>query len=161
MLLKNVKVRWVFVNHLANTEHKKFKNCWSVTVMLNDEQVKTLENQGLTVMTNDEGESFIRFRRNEVQVSSGKNNEKPVCVMSDGRTEYKGMVGNGSVCNVQYRVYEWDGDIYSDFMGLQVLSLVEYGNTDGSEFDDESGKNASEFIDESSNKSVSEDDSPF
>ena len=52
------------------------------------------------------------------------------------------LVGNGSVCNVQYSLFKWGPNKFGsgigiDFKGLQVLSLVSYGAADGDEFGEE------------------------
>lgn len=160
MIIK-CKVQWCHVNALTNTDNKKYKPCWKTNIIpINDAEEAKLTTLGVE-RHEDDGVGYYRTKRNEKKKSTGETVEKPVCV-DKSRNNFTGNVGNGSVCNVQVSPFDYDGETYLYFQGIQVLELVSFGAADGAEFEDETG--ASEFTDESKDKSKDEgtgEDCPF
>ena len=143
------KVKWCHTNQLANVGHKKYKPCWKVDVYPIDavEEAK-LESLGIKKHEDDDGNTYYRVKRNETK-NDGVKNTAPV-VRDKSNQPFNGNVGNGSVCKVQYTPFDYDGDTYLFFQGIQVLELVEFGVKDGDEFGDETGED--EFKNEEKGK---------
>lgn len=145
-VLRNVKVIWASIQ-APNT---KFEHEWSVDAIVTEEQAKELQAaakkvnpKGIKFGKTDDGAILFSVKR-KVNKFNGDENKAPVCVGTekgiDGRLlPVTDLVGNGSLCNVQYNMYEWDNQfgkgVGLDFKGLQVLELVSYGAQDGDEFD--------------------------
>ena len=148
------KVKWAFINSLANTDSKKYKNCWKVDLYPDAEGTSMLESLGVEAKEDKDGGLFYRVKRNE-EKNDGTVAEKPVCV-DKKNAPFTSNVGNGSLCKVQFSPYPYDGDTLLYLKGVQVLDLVSYDAPDGAEFADETGE--SEF----KNEEVSDEEkNPF
>jgi len=125
----------------------KYDPVYQVDLIIEDKQVAGAKKAGLKVKKTDDG-NVIRFRRNQFR-ASGEENQKPVVVDASNRP-ITDLVGNGSVINVQFTVFEYDNKYGkgtgSDLQGIQVLELVVYGGQDGDEFEVEEEGN--EFTNE-------------
>lgn len=154
-VLKNVKVEWASIQECD----RKFQPVYRVDCIVSDEQMdeiqeaaKKLSSKGIKFRKNDNGDNVFRVKRNEMR-ADGSLNKKPVCkgtVKSEltGQLEdITALVGNGSLCNVQYNLYAWENSfgsgVNADFNGMQVLDLVSYGAADGDEFGEEEGSTSS------------------
>lgn len=147
MIIK-CKVAWCHVNSLTNVDSKKYASCWKTDMYpIDDAEEAKLTALGIAVHEDKDGNRYYRAKRNEVRKSDKKVQSKPVCV-DKARNEFTGPVGNGSLCNVQVSPFDYEGENYLYFQGVQVLELVAFGEQveDGAEFEDETG--ASEFVDE-------------
>lgn len=89
---------------------------------------------------NDERGDFITFKRNEFNVKR-EPNTKPIVEDSAGNA-FGGMVGNGSLVDVRYRVYEWNNDfgkgLGADLVKLRIRELVPFegaGDTEDEDFE--------------------------
>lgn len=150
---------WCHVNSLTNTDNKKYKPCWKTNMIpVNDAEEAKLIALGVTKHEEKGEEGHYRTKRNEKKKSTGEVVEKPICV-DKARNNFTGNVGNGSICNVQVSPFEYDGETYLYFQGVQVLELVSFGAADGAEFEDETG--ASEFTDVDKEEKGTEVDNPF
>jgi len=126
-------IKWAFINTLANTDSKKYKNCWCINVYPSDEEVDRLEKMGLKAKVDGEdGSKFFKFKRNEIK-GDGTPAKAPKCVDRLNRL-FEGNIGNGSKCKVQFLTFDWEGDTLAYLQGVQVLDLVSYGAADGEEF---------------------------
>ena len=116
----------------------KFDPVWSIDLVIEDGQVAGAKKAGLKVKKTDDG-NVVRFRRNVNRSDGGEN--KPPVVVDIHRNPQTVLVGNGSLVNVQFSVFEWSNKFGTgtgvDLQGVQVLSLVEFAGGDGSEFEDE------------------------
>jgi len=155
-LIKGVEVQWA---HIQQPD-TRYDPVWKVDVVVNDEVMDNInkeikeyaEKVGMTykkfkAKLNDNDDKVITLKRN-VNRSDGGENNAPVCV-GTVKDELTGklvaiteLVGNGSICNVQYSLFKWGPNKFGsgislDFKGLQVKSLVSYGAADGDEFDEE------------------------
>jgi hypothetical protein len=153
-VLKRVEVRWASV-HTPNT---KFEPAYEIECLLSKEQALALKKEskeldpkgkGIKIKQDeDSGQLYIRFKR-KVERPDGTSNPKPVCVSKDGKTPFEKLVGNGSICNVQYSFVAYKNPkfgegVTNDFKGLQVLEHVAYGEVDGECFGDEDSEFDSE-----------------
>jgi hypothetical protein len=119
---------------------------WEVRAVLTEAQAKALSDEakvvspkGIKIAKDDAaGELSFRFRR-KVLRPDGSTNTKPV-VLYPGKTPYEGLIGNGSVGNVQYSFIAYDNKfgkgVTVDLKGVQVVTLVPYGVADGEEFEE-------------------------
>ena len=134
MIVKG-KAMWASVNHLNTTFEP---NAWKIDLVVEPAEEEKLRGLGLKPKKTDDDSVVFAFKRNEYQSDGETRNEKPKCVDADNIL-FEGMVGNGSIVNVQFRTYDWTfgkkKGVGADFQGLQVLKLVEYGLADGDEFE--------------------------
>lgn len=158
-VLKRVEVRWVS----AQKPNTKFESTYEIECILSKEQAKTLQEEskdfdpkgkGIKIKKDDNDNLYIRFKR-KAERPDGTPNPKPICVGKDGKTPFEKLVGNGSVCNVQYSFVTYKNvkfgeGVTSDFKGVQVLEHVAYGEVDGDGFVDEDA--GSEFESEVQSK---------
>lgn len=125
----------------------KYDPVYQIDLVIEDAQVAGAKKAGLKVKKTDDG-NVIRFRRNQFR-ATGEENKKPVVVDATNRP-MADLVGNGSLVNVQFTVFEYDNKFGkgtgSDLQGVQVLELVTYGGQDGDEFEVEAEDN--EFANE-------------
>lgn len=164
-VLKAVPVRWVQIQ----SPDTRYDHQWSLDALLTKEQAKKLaadakkvHTKGIKIKKDDDGQLFYKFSR-KVQKSDGSGeNSQPVCI--DGhKTPLTCLIGNGSVCNIQYNIFDWKNKFGEgagiDFMGIQVLDLVSFGGSDGDEFEDEGGSEGGDGDEFSSTSDTTPDDS--
>lgn len=118
------------------TPNTKFDPVYQIDLVIEDKQVAGAKKAGLKIKKTDDG-NVVRFRRPQFR-SSGEENKKPV-VVDGSNKQLTSLVGNGSLVNVQFSVYEYDNQFGkgtgSDLQGVQVLELVSYTSEDGGEFE--------------------------
>lgn len=144
-ILKNVSVNWASVQ----TPDVKFDPTWHLTAVLNEDHKKQLleesklidpKKKGIKIKQNDDGQDVYRFKRRVAKADgSGDNNPPVVCGPKGKDDKFEKLIGNGSVCNVQYRFVPYNNKFGSgvtcDLQGVQVISHVPYGSIDGDAFD--------------------------
>lgn len=113
-----------------------FEPMYQIDLVIEDDQVKEAEKQGLKVKKTDDG-NVVRFRRKQFR-KDGQENRPPVVV--DARKQpVTELIGNGSYVKVQFNVYEWSNKFGSgtgaDLQGVQVIDLVPFTGQDGGEFE--------------------------
>lgn len=145
-LLNNVSVLWTSIQ----APDTKFDHVWRTDAVITQEQADTLQAEakkvnpkGIKFRKGDNDEIIFRVTR-KVNRADGGTNDAPKCVStergSDGKPlPFTELVGNGSICNIQYSFYNWENSFGNgcgvDFKGLQVVDLVSYGAPDGDEFE--------------------------
>ena len=141
------EVEWASIQ-APNT---KFEPCWTIDVLIDAKQAKAyvaeskkVNSAGAKPKKEADGRYRIKIAR-DVSRSKG-DGDNPAPVVRDKRNRnMTALVGNGSICKVQYRFYEWKNSygtgVGADLKGVQVLELVEYGEPDGDEFADEDSDN--------------------
>lgn len=160
-VLRNVKVRWASVIE-PNT---KFENRWEIEAILDKAQAATLADHGFKLKTDEDGNPTYRFRRK----CEGKRKDggtyafEAPKVFDAAKKEFDKLIGNGSVCNIQYNVKETsfagNAFINGDLVAVQVLQHVTYGEDEVDELDVEGETEAIEGTDEL--ESIDEDDVPY
>jgi hypothetical protein len=170
-VIKNVKVSWASVQK-PNTQ---FEPAWEVRVHLTPDLAKSLQaeakamhKKGIKLTTEDNGELTFRFRR-KVSKPDGSENKQPIVWDEHGKP-FTRLIGNGSICDVQYAFVPYDNKfgtgLTSDFKGIMVKKLVAYGEQDGEglggDVEVDSDSDGGEFDTASSKKSSNEyDDEDF
>ena len=111
----------------------KFDACWRITLLLSDDEAKKLKAAGLKVKRNDDDVYEYKFKRN---VDKKKNKEiigknPPPRVVDAGKNTFDGIIGNGSIVNVQFMPYGWEylgrKGVSADLQAIQIVDLVPYG----------------------------------
>jgi len=149
-VIKGVEVQWA---HIQQPD-TRFDPVWKIDVVVDDDVMskinKEVKEYSETVgikfkkikpKINDNDQKVITLKRN-VNRADGGENDAHVCVgtvkneLTGELIKIKDLVGNGSVCNVQYSLFKWGPNKYGtgislDLKGIQVLSLVSYGAADG------------------------------
>ncbi len=131
MILNDVTLNWTCINQ-PNT---KYTPRWETQAIVSAAQKKVLEGHGLKVKVEEDGTFSMRFKRN-CETYAGKANKQPI-VLDENKVPITDEIGNGSIGNVQYRVYEYKqygGGISSDLQAIQVTDLKTYAGKDGDEF---------------------------
>jgi len=114
----------------------KYDPVYQIDLIIEDKQVAGAKKAGLKIKNTDDG-NVVRFRRNQFR-ASGEENKKPI-VVDEANQPLTDLVGNGSLCNVQFSVFDWKNKFGEgtgvDLQGVQVLELVTFGGADGDEFE--------------------------
>lgn len=143
-ILKNVSVLWASVQ----SPDVKFDPTWHVTAVLSEEHKKQLldesklidpKKKGIKIKSNDDGQDVYRFKRKVNKADgSGENNQPVVCGPKGKDDKFDKLIGNGSVCNIQYRFVPYNNKFGSgvtcDLQGIQVIDHVPFGSVDGDAF---------------------------
>ena len=143
-ILRNVPVMWASVQK----PNLQFEPTWEIQVTLTPEQAKELQAEakalnpkGIKIKNEDDGTKTFRFKRKVNRADgNGENNPPVVCGPGGKDDKFDKLIGNGSICNVQYSLVKYDNPkfgkgITTDLKGVQVLIHVPYGSQDGDEFD--------------------------
>lgn len=141
-LLKNVIVNWASVQK----PNIQFEPAWEIQATLSEAQAKELlaeakkiNSKGIKIKKEDNGTLTYRFRRKVSRADGVGENAAPVVVGKDGKTPFDKLIGNGSVCTIQYLFLGYDNKfgkgVTCDLKGVQVLEHVPFGIQDGEEFD--------------------------
>jgi len=142
-ILRNVTVSWANVQ----APNVQFEPCWEILAHLSQEQAnelmaeaKKVSPKGIKIKKDDNGNLSYRFRRRVERADGNGENAKPA-VLDALKQPISDLIGNGSVCNIQYLFSGYDNKfgkgVTCDLKGVQVLELVAYGVQDGDEFDSE------------------------
>lgn len=164
-VLSNVKVKWASVQ----APNEKFTPQWCIDGVLDEATARELHAQGLNVKKDKEGDLILKFKRN-VYRKDGNRNQAPRIVGPD-KQPFLDLIGNGSVCNIQYSTYDWDyagkSGKGTDLIAVQVVEHVPFEGQED-EFDaisESSGVDSNNSASSSSSGSAPvedfDDDLPF
>jgi hypothetical protein len=125
----------------VTTPNTKFEPVYTVDLVVSDDVANDFEARGYKVKEISNGDEVIgraiTFKR-KVNGPNGMVRQAPK-LLDANKNPIDELVGNGSKVKVQYS--EWEtSNKYGDFKGLdfqamQVIDLVQYKSSDGSEFD--------------------------
>ena len=145
-VLKNVEVQWAKVFEPDTA----FEHMWSLKAILTQDHqeqlvsiTKTVDPKGKGVKIKvEDGEASYRFKRKVNKADGSGNNTPPLVCGPAGPTDIFNLpIGNGSICNIQYKPVAYDNKfgkgVLCDLQGVQVLVHVPYGTQDGDEFGEE------------------------
>jgi hypothetical protein len=163
-VLRNVKVAWASVQK----PNVMFEPTWEIQVTLSPEQAKDLQAEakalnpkGIKIKNEDNGTKTFRFKRRVERADGQGENKPPVVCGTGGKNDvFDKLIGNGSICNVQYALVKYDNPkfgkgITTDLKGVQVMIHVPFGVQDGDEF------GSADTPSESTKKDDSYDDGDF
>ena len=141
MAVVKCNVMWAHVQ--APDDYDKYSVCGYIS----KELAKELTDQGATGIRKDKagkvekdenGNIMWQFRTNALDKEGNK--KEPLRVVDKGKNPFTKLVGNGSLCNIQYTISEWEfkgkKGIGSYLNAVQVLDHVAFGGAED-EFEDE------------------------
>jgi len=154
------EARWAFVNHTNNKYPKNDGGTYQIDIInLTPDQVDQLKGEGLKPLNKgDDRGDYYSFKRHEKN-AKGELNKKPEVTDSSGQN-FAGNIGNGSVVDVRYKVFEWNNSfgkgLSADLQKTRIRELVVYeGDGSDEEFEEIEGG----FV--ASAGTTTADDSPF
>lgn len=122
------------------TPNTKFEPVYSVDLVIDQDTAEKFASKGVPIKQMDEGPAIVIKRK----VNKPKGGTRLAPTLLDRRAKpLNAMVGNGSKVKVQYEPFAWEyagkTGVSLDFIGMQVLELVEYSSKSKSEleFEDE------------------------
>ena len=160
-VLNNVKVNWASVQ--KPNISAEYGDKWEVEAELTPAQAAEFTSQGFkTAKKKDKTGKFldqdiIRIKRKTTGTlrAGGTFNKDQPRVVDSVKQPFTDLIGNGSVCNIAYGIYEHNFGKSLDLAGVQVLELVPYGGSGADpadEFESVGGVNTNH---------VAADDCPF
>jgi len=103
---------------------------YCIDLVVDEATAATLKSDGITVKDTD-GELTVKAKRKQFR-KDGTLNTKPNCVDAHKRP-FENLIGNGSLVNLQVNAFDWEfagkKGRSLDFVGVQVLDLVEFSGT--------------------------------
>ena len=136
MILENVKINWPRLGDNPGNKYMSEEKEWSVDALLNDEQAEAWLSSGVKpALKVKDGEKFIKLRKDIVWKKSGDPKKAPTVVNKFGEPLDPGLIGNGSLVNIQVTIREWEFQGQkgksAELVAIQVLELVEYSGGGG------------------------------
>lgn len=135
-VLKKVPVQWASV--IAPST--QFEPQWEIQVQLTAEQAQELQDEAKALhkkgikIKEENGAFFFRLRRRVNKADGSGTNQPPIVLGPDGQP-FQQLIGNGSICNVQYALSAYDNKfgkgVTTDLKGVRVLVHVPFGEQDG------------------------------
>ena len=107
-----------------------YEPAWQVNVVLDPATKKIVEGDGLTILNkgDDQGD-YITLKR-KVLKGDGSKREAPEVVDSQTKPWNGQLIGNGSLCNIKYKPYDWSRNgksgVSAELVSVQVLDLIPY-----------------------------------
>jgi hypothetical protein len=141
MLLKDVKINWPRLGSNPGTKYASDETEWSVDCEVKEDESREWVKNGYAMKERFNPESskpYVKVKRNthynKKNVSTGvmEKHEISAPFVKDkyGDEMDPSNIGNGSVCNVQYMIREWEYQGKKGktptLVGIQVTDLVEY-----------------------------------
>lgn len=133
------KVYWASVVEPNTT----YEPAWQVDICIEDAETKAkLESIGLPIKNKEDDRGDFFSAKRKVKKKDGSDRDAPR-VMDAKRNPWDNrLIGNGTVAKIKVQPYDWDyagkSGVSSDFMGMQVIDLVTYGDP-SNDFQDEDG----------------------
>lgn len=160
-----MKIKGVAMWASVQSPNTKYDPVYCVDLEVTDEVAKQAKKDGLNPKKKDD-KWVIKFKR-KVFKKDGTENPKPK-VVDSANNEFTGLIGNGSVVNVAYSLYEWSNKFGTgtgvDLQGIQVIDLVPYKGNDV-DFEPVDGfvsaKPSSVAVSGSDNTDFDDDEDPF
>lgn len=137
-ILLSGKAYWASVVEPNTT----YEPVWQVDVTVDEETKQKLESIGLSVKNKgDDRGDFFSCRRKVVK-RDGTKRDAPSVIDAKKMPWDSRLIGNGSTVKVKIQPYEYayagKAGVTADFMAMQVIDLVPYGDPSG-DFQEEDG----------------------
>jgi len=137
-ILLSGKAYWASVVEPNTT----YEPVWQVDVTVDEETKQKLESIGLSVKNKgDDRGDFFSCRRKVVK-RDGSKRDAPRVIDAKKMPWDNRLIGNGSAVKVKIQPYEYayagKAGVSADFMAMQVIDLVSYGDPSG-DFQEEDG----------------------
>ena len=132
-VLNNVKVNWASVQEPNRSA--EYGDKWEVEAEISSAQATEFVSKGFkTFKKKDKNGNFldqdtIRIKRKTTGTlrKGGTFNKEQPKVVDSVKQPFTDLIGNGSVCNIAYNIYDHNFGTSMDLAGVQVLELVPYG----------------------------------
>jgi hypothetical protein len=136
-ILSNVKCRWASVQEpRGNPKYPQYGESWEIQAELSPAQVVHFTEQGVgdKITKDDKGISLLRFKRKTKGMSKkGVPFDKQAPRVVDAHKQpFTGLIGNGSVVNINYSITKYGMGVGIDLAAVQVVNLVPYEPKDTS-----------------------------
>jgi|TARA_R110000803_G_scaffold11312_2_gene33902 hypothetical protein len=133
------KVYWASVVEPNTT----YEPTWAADICIEDAETKTkLESIGLVVKNKGDDRGDFFSARRKVQKKDGSDREAPRVLDAKRNPWDNRLIGNGSVAKIKIQPFDYNyagkSGVSSDFMAMQVIDFVPYGDA-ASDFQDEDG----------------------
>ena len=135
MILKNMKVAWAKLREDNKDVSLEFGDTWSIQVYVDKAFADKWNSSSMSPKAKiaksdtESGEWSIQFKKDCNWKKSGDPKQPPVVVDMFGEP-ITSNIGNGSICNIQYKKWDWTymgkTGISTELTGVQVVELVEY-----------------------------------
>ncbi len=140
MILDNMKVAWAKLREDNKDESIDFGDTWSIQVYVDKDFATKWNKADMSPKAKQAkdgdplGDWHVQFKRDCVWKKSGDAKTPPVVVDNFGN-EFSANIGNGSICNIQYKKWTWEymgkTGTSTELQGVQVVELVEYAGDGG------------------------------
>lgn len=118
------RVKWACVQR-PNT---KFEPEYSVDVVLDMDKAKELRAAGYNVRRDKDGDLILKLKKKATKADGTPN--QPPRVVDRNKQPTNVLIGNGSICNVQYTPHEWTfagkTGTKAILNAIQIDTLVEF-----------------------------------
>lgn len=104
-------------------------NNYTINVYLDEPSLQKFRESGMTMTPKaDEDGEYITFRRPVEKLMKGEvvKFSAPPLFEADGKTEFEGLIGNGSNVEIKVTVFDTKKGRGHRLEGVRVLKLVEY-----------------------------------
>jgi len=148
----NVKVMWAKLDPenpeppFMQDDEKPKPDSWNLIAVLDDKQADRWKEEGMFPkfkrnkdhdLVLEDGQRVIKLGKTATFGYKGAP-KKPVIVVDTYGNNFSGLLGNGTVCNIQCSVHEWktasSTGATASLEAIQVLELVEFTADGGEEF---------------------------
>lgn len=107
-----------------------YEPAWQLDVVLDQAAKKIVEGDGLTIRNKDDDRGDHITLKRKVFKSDGTKRVPPEVVDSKTKSWNGQLIGNGSLCNIKYKPYEWSRNgksgVSAELVSVQILDLVPY-----------------------------------
>ena len=104
---------------------------YMVDLSVSEEDADMLRGKGINIKEKDGQGLCFKAKRNQFR-KDGTLNTKPNCV-DVYKKPFDDLIGNGSLVNLQINIFDWEfggkTGTSADFVGIQVLDLVEFSGS--------------------------------
>jgi hypothetical protein len=131
-IIRNARVSWVKCDQ--NNPDLGFDGdspAWSIDVEKPSEEIKKIwaaNKLGGLKTRKETGDEYLVIKRKAAPFKNGDQKESPTVVDGHLKPLDPNLVGNGSIVNVQYNIYDWEfkgrKGKSADLSGIQVINLV-------------------------------------
>jgi len=148
----NVKVMWAKLDPnnpeppFMQDDDKPKPDSWNLIAVLDDKQADAWKEKGMYPkfkrdrdhdLVLEDGLKTIKLSKTSTFGYKGQP-KKPVIVVDTYGNPYTGLLGNGTICNIQCSVHDWktatSTGSTASLEAVQILELVEYTADGGDEF---------------------------
>jgi hypothetical protein len=135
MILKNMKVAWAKLREDNKDVSVDFGDTWSIQVYVDKDFAEKWNSSDMSPKAKvakadvESGNMSIQFKKDCVWKKSGDPKQPPVVVDMFGEPVTTN-IGNGSLCNIQYKKWDWTymgkKGTSTELTAVQVVELVEF-----------------------------------